>query len=946
MTNNHTFKSYLLKVFDLDENELRKTLLLQLYIFILITTLLIVKPSINSLFLSELTANALPIGYIFTALFAVVGSYFYDKALEKFALNKIIEYTLLGCIGSLIVFALAFNSGINLGYLMYIPYIWVAIFGLLTTSQFWILTNLVYNIREAKRVFGFIGSGAIAGGIFGGYLTSLLSQFIETPYLFYIGAGLLLFCIPISRYIWKNEVHFQDSAVTKSRSTVVKGESPIKLIKQSYLLSWIALTIGLSVIVAKLVDYQYSHYASDLIENPEELTAFFGFWFSTLSVVSLFIQLFITKRVVGRFGVGNSVFLLPIGILIASILLLIFPELWVVIIIKIADGSLKQSVNKASVELLSIPIPIELKKKTKTFIDVVIDSIATGLAGLLLIFIINGLNIPNTYVTIIIIAFILLWMSFLYKLKKAYIESFKNLLGTDHHHAEKKEQKKEVPINTIVDTVNWIFKQGTESQILHMLNRVIESPDERFFNSIKPLLHHESDKIKAQAIESLYYLNTQDLSDSIEPLILYPDQEIAIDAFRYVLSRHRKNPYFYIDKYFEDTHDSVQNAVLIGMSLELNKKQLTHEKYKLQKWLDHAIETSALMKTSKEKTNKIITILNVIGNSRIQGYNHIVTKCLQSDSPEIVNAAIDNAVKLKDFNAVDSIVKLLSNKQHRENAITGLYNYGSNIIQYLASKTTSEKIELKNALFIPKIIEKFDSTEAIKVLISLIDHTEHAISIEAIESLQRLKWSNNKLQIKNHFVLSKILDECHMYQLTLSSIHSQILINNQEKNASEIEARKGLMTILEHRLDRQLHRIFKFLGLKFIPEEIEPIADIILKGDETQRVNAIEFLDNILDSKLKRELIPIAESAFIDNQITDDLIRKFNLKKYTDYECYEILLKLHDIKIKHAVLYLIEKTNDTRFIPLIYLVIEDPHHSIKQQAKSTLNYLKTQSTPA
>ena len=89
-----TIKSYLLKVFDLKEHELNKTLLLQLNIFLLITCLLIVKPTINSLFLSELSADALPLGYVLTAIMALLGSYFYNKALEIYSLNKVIEMTL------------------------------------------------------------------------------------------------------------------------------------------------------------------------------------------------------------------------------------------------------------------------------------------------------------------------------------------------------------------------------------------------------------------------------------------------------------------------------------------------------------------------------------------------------------------------------------------------------------------------------------------------------------------------------------------------------------------------------------------------------------------------------------------------------------------------------------------------------------------------------------
>lgn len=200
---NKKIKQYILKVFDIREDELNKTLLLQLNIFLLITTLLIVKPTVNSLFLSELTSDALPLGYVLTAIVAIIGSYFYDKALEKYPLNIIIERTLVGSAISLIVFAVAFNISTTNNILLFIPYVWVAIFGLLTASQFWILANLVYNVREAKRVFGFIGAGAIAGGIFGGYLTSLLTTIINTESLLFIAAFLVICCLPITKYIWK-----------------------------------------------------------------------------------------------------------------------------------------------------------------------------------------------------------------------------------------------------------------------------------------------------------------------------------------------------------------------------------------------------------------------------------------------------------------------------------------------------------------------------------------------------------------------------------------------------------------------------------------------------------------------------------------------------------------------------------------------------------------------
>jgi len=136
MFNVISLKKYILTAFDLKEDELKKTLLLQLNIFLLITTLLIVKPTINSLFLSELSSSALPLGYVLTAIMAIIGSYFYDKILEKKPLNKVIEGTLIGSVISLIIFGIAFTFNVERGLILKIKSIGINIFAQLPEYKF------------------------------------------------------------------------------------------------------------------------------------------------------------------------------------------------------------------------------------------------------------------------------------------------------------------------------------------------------------------------------------------------------------------------------------------------------------------------------------------------------------------------------------------------------------------------------------------------------------------------------------------------------------------------------------------------------------------------------------------------------------------------------------------------------------------------------------------
>lgn len=928
---------YIQMVFQLREGEVKKTLLLQLNIFLIITALLIIKPTINSLFLAELTADAIPLGYVFTALMAVLGAYFYNRWLERFSLNSVIINTLLGSITCLILFGLLFNFKLIHGWLVYIPYVWVAIFGLLTASQFWILANLAYNVRDAKRVFGFIGAGAIAGGICGGYFTSLLANLVQTENLLFIAAALIIACIPINRYLWKNEIQ-KLNTYQVSRRKVAKTDSALKLIKQSKLLSLIAMVVGISVLIAKLVDYQYSDYASRWIGDPEQLAAFFGFWFSTLSVISLLIQLFLTRRIVGTFGVGKSLLWLPSGILLGSVLLLIIPELWVVVFIKVVDGSLKQSVNKAATELLSIPIPIEVKKKTKTFTDVVIDSIATGLAGLILIFFINALNLASQYVSIIIIVLIAIWLYFIWHLRNAYIASFKGMLNPEVLDETKAPTRKEIPVTSIVETVRKVMKTGTESQIVYMLTKTLEVKDERFFRAISDLLVHPSAEVRALAIDNLYYLKTENLSPRMEELIHDDDQEVTTRAFRYLLKNYRGDTIDLFERYLNSEDATISNASLIGLSHELRYNKVLQVRFGLEDRIQSYLEKIDSIQLEDEKKDKIRAVIIAVGNARQQQYYSFLHEYLNAIDIELTRAAILSAANTLDPQFIDPIVKHLSKKQLRPAATEGLFNYGNPIIDLLTKNIKEEKISPEESIHVIAVVERFNNQKAIDKLIDLLEGTEHATKIEAIESIKRLKWKNPQLNINDHFVVDQILLECDLYQKTMAVLHSQIVIQFRNRNSAKepetvSQARNGLLVLLEQRLDRQLQRIFRFLGIKYPPNDVDPILNTMLTGKEEQRLNAIEFLENILDKQLKRELIPVAESMMM-HPASEEQIKKLNLRVYSEEECYRSLLSRKDVKLKLAVLYLIQQINDPKFSGLLTQASEDPNPKIRQVAQS------------
>ena len=71
-------KGIVKKAFNLQDGEIKLALLMQGYIFLVITVLLLIKPTVNALFLSNLGVEQLPYGYLLVATVAILSTFFID----------------------------------------------------------------------------------------------------------------------------------------------------------------------------------------------------------------------------------------------------------------------------------------------------------------------------------------------------------------------------------------------------------------------------------------------------------------------------------------------------------------------------------------------------------------------------------------------------------------------------------------------------------------------------------------------------------------------------------------------------------------------------------------------------------------------------------------------------------------------------------------------------
>ena len=133
-------------VVDVRKEEASTLLLMFLYSFLVMTSYSIVKPLTRAQFINDLGADNLP--WVLLGAGVLIG-----------------VTALLACFWGLFQMGLAWAP---------IAFYFVGqIMGLLLISHFWTLANDIYDPRQAKRPFGFIGGGASLGGMAGSALLTL-----------------------------------------------------------------------------------------------------------------------------------------------------------------------------------------------------------------------------------------------------------------------------------------------------------------------------------------------------------------------------------------------------------------------------------------------------------------------------------------------------------------------------------------------------------------------------------------------------------------------------------------------------------------------------------------------------------------------------------------------------------------------------------------------------
>ncbi len=824
----------------------RKPAALLFFMFFSIVSATITGASVrDAVFLTQFDKSYLPVMFITIAVVMAGVIALYKKLTA--GQDQIFVISISGALFSVSLFLLQSNLS---GLFIPVLYIWMEVVTILSIFQFWILAGEIFNARQAKRIFTFLGAGGSFAGMGAGYgIKPFVSTFGSENLLF-----LTIFFIGISVVMAQMLRPFRMSRKPKKVNSKPVAKSKTEF--EPYLKS-IALLIGLAAFVSKIIDYQFKMMAADAFPNQNDLVSFFGTYYMSTGAATLIMQFFVTGFILTRFGILAGLLVLPIFLAIGSSGFLAIGTLSAVFIAKFSDQVFKFSTNNAVQEILWLPVAPEKKKRAKPIIDGTIRSGLEGLAGVLIFALVSFKLVPQDNIqllSIIVILGVLFWLWNSFRLKDGYVNSL--MKAIENRQLNLDDVEFDINDSHIVDTIDKTLKDDDELKQLFALDLLWTLPLHPWKNTLQYLFHHGSNQIQRAVLELAWH-QPGIITDQLLLNSFKEDSELAPFAISCAGDRMIPDIAEKVSPFLKSDNPSLSAAAAVGIL----KQDTNHHESKLI--LDSLMES--------DDPTILCTTIGFLKQSGQWISTENKKRFLGHESHDVRNQILAVFKGSPDSDFLVSIIRNLANASTFDAAKSALKQYDPSLVtDRFYHFLFAEDSPLRLKLGILKTTHEFSSSDMAELLSSGLNDPDLLILNGISNALVKMS--------KNKELEAEILNKIENHIEAISNRAFQLyLLRDQLKNVSQAFL---IQDHIESDLNKVIPILLKLGTLKKPDIPIETYIRYVKSNDPDLLPIVLELVDSTFSPENRKHTLPLIDPDVdrikIGQELFPDLFRNPN----------------------------------------------------------------------
>lgn len=811
------------------------------YLFLVMTCNVVGKVARAALFLDKFSAKQLPYADITIAVLVVFVIAGYLRLSRRASLRNLLAGSTLFFAANCFLFWWLAHF-YRPSWLYPVFYVWVGIFGVIAPMQVWTLANYVLTTREAKRIFGLVGSGAILGWIFAGYISKVLARTLGTESILLGMALFLSLCAVLVFFIWKQREQAALStaeaaeADTRKESTSL-GESLRQVWASGYLRA-IAAVICVSSFVVTVTGWQFLAIAAQAIPQKDAMAAFFGNVSFYTGILGILAQVLLTGRFLRRFGIGPALFVLPFIVLAGSAGLLIWGTLVAAVILKCSDQVLRYSVDKSTTELLYLPLPIQLKFQAKSFIDTVVWRTGDGLAGLTVLFFATYLHWAAQKVSWVVLVLVAGWLMAVFVARRLYVETLRE--GIREHRLDAERASAPVLDRSTTEIFAANLSAGDPKEILYSLSLFQVGREAAVHPAVRGLLSHPAPEVKQKAISILAAAGDKSVQPQMEALLSDPHLGVRSEALLYLAHHAHMDPLAQIQEWSDLPDHSIRAAMAAFLARPGPAQNL---------------ETAAIILDGMARDSGPQGKPARLEAARLLGelpdeFDAPLRLLLADADVEVARDAIRAAGALRARRALPSILERLGDPALAPAVIEALAQFGGGIVGTLRDQLNDPDVPVAAKREIPDVLAEIGTQAAASALMESLFETDTTLRFRIISALNKIHQRHLELQLDRDMIETVLLAE-----ITGHSRSYQIL----GILGVSLESDETIVRALRDSMTQEVERIFRLLRLMFPRYDFHSAFVGLQSSHRVVHDNALEFLDNILKPQFRNLLVPLLD---------------------------------------------------------------------------------------
>jgi HEAT repeat protein len=488
-----------------------------------------------------------------------------------------------------------------------------------------------------------------------------------------------------------------------------------------------------------------------------------------------------------------------------------------------------------------MPVPAAVKKKAKPVIDTVADRAGTATTGVLWLLVTVALGTATTRLVIgaavVALGILSVWMGLILRTRVEYVQAFRVALPgpvPDPHaiRVDLRDRRQR-------EAVRRALRDADERAVTLALRALQATPRPPAWRELRALVDHPAASIRARAWALLGAAGDDTLIVKARRAAGDAEAEVRAAAVRYlaVTTSHG------VDELIE--HPDVR-ARLAALAYLAQQSPLEAARAS-----GHIAELSAgPLGEDPALRREIAAAVGALPAAEARPH---LRRLLRDRDPQVAWAAGASAARVGDLSHVRPLLeRLAAEREVREAAAAALRGHGAAAVGPLAEALADPTLAPAARKAIPGLLGAVGTQSAADALVKVLAR-DVGLRPRIVRALGRLR-RQERVSIDAGALEDVIHEEARRYAAHLYALHLEEAAANGDPGALL------LRRALAEKLDDDLERIFRLLGLRY-PEKELLAAYYGLRADEAAlRASALEFLDNVLENPLKRELVSVLEA--------------------------------------------------------------------------------------